>query len=243
MLQPLRPIEFEVRTPVPDAKLREHVAWAMRRGYPEVQEGLERPGVVNIVASGPSALDARLDGLTVAVNGSLKLFTDRGLAPSWWAGCDPQRSMARFLKRPPPTTIYLVASKCDRAVFRALQNRRVLLWHIDDVAGHEWAVPTATTITLTALSLLRRMGFRQFRTWGWDGCYLDGKDHAMPQKHSAENITVEVGSQTFHTTPTWAIEAQDAVFQLETADYKVDVRGPGMIGAMLRALSPHAMMS
>lgn len=236
------PIEFRVTTPVPDARLRKHIAWTTRQGFPEVPEGLERPGVVNIIASGPSALDAPLDGLTVAVNGSLKLFTDKGLHPSWWAGCDPQRRMADFVREPPPMTTYLVASKCDRAVFRALNRRRVLVWHIDDVSGHDWAVPTATTITLTALSVLRRMGFRQFRTWGWDGCYLGGKDHAIPQRHNAEDITVEVGGQTFLTTPTWAIEAQDAVFQLETADYKVDVRGPGMIGAILRALSPQAMM-
>lgn len=236
------PIEFAVTTPLPDARLRKHTAWAMRQGYPEVPEGPERPEVVNIVASGPSALSAPLDGLTAAVNGSLKLFTDQGLSPTWWAGCDPQRAMVGFLRHPPPLTTYLVASKCDRVVFRALRRRRVLLWHIDDVPGHDWAVPTATTITLTALSLLRRMGFRRFRTWGWDGCYLDGLDHATKQRHAGNDIRMDVGDQTFRTTTTWALEAQDAVVQLQSADYMVDVRGPGMIGAILRALSPQSMM-
>lgn len=231
-------IEFEVRTPVPNPMIRANIAWSRRMGYPEVPASAERPGVVNIVANGPSALDAPLDGLTLSLNGSLAVFNRKGLAPTWWAGCDPQVHMADFLQYPPKPTTYLVASKCDRAVFRALKGHDVRLWHIDDMPGLPGAVPTATSITLVAMSLLRRMGYRQFRLWGWDGCYLDGRDHAMPQPHQGENITVYVGDTPYRTTTTWAAEAQDAVNQLSGADYQVDIRGPGMVGAIVRALCP-----
>ena len=55
-----------------------------------------------------------------------------------------------------------------------------------------------------AARLFRRKGYRKFRVWGWDGCYLDGKDHVRPQVHKGEDRTVIVDDQTFQTTTTWA---------------------------------------
>lgn len=237
-MEPGAIIDFEIRTPIARPQMLVNIAWSRRMGYPEVPACAERPGVVNIVANGPSALDAPLDGLTLSLNGSLSVFRRRGIAPTWWAGCDPQAHLSDFVQDAPEETTYLVASKCDRAVFRALGRRDIRLWHIDDTPGHRWAVPTATSITLVAMSLMRRMGYRQFRLWGWDGCYLDGLDHATPQIHQGENITVYVGDTPYRTTTTWAAEAQDAVNQLSGVDYQVDIRGPGMVGAIVRALCP-----
>lgn len=236
-MQPGAIIEFEVRTPVPQLQLRKNLSWALRQGFRDVPESPERPGVVNIVANGPSARDCPMTGLTVALNGALGLFTERGIAPMWWAACDPQGLVAGFLKDAPRSTRYLVAGKCDRQVFRALRKHDVRLWHIDDVPGAPWAVPCASSITLTALSLFRRMGYREFRVWGWDGCYLDGRDHAVPQPHAGDNINIELAGMTFQSTTTWAVEAQDAVLQLASADYKVTIEGPGMIGEIVRRVT------
>lgn len=213
----------------------------MAQGFPDVEEGPVWDTVVNIVASGPSAEHAPLDGLTVAVNGSIRLFREKGAHPTWWAGCDPQACLADFLTDAPKETIYLVASKCDRAVFDCLPQSRIRLWHVDDVDHLPWSVMCASTITLTTLSLFRRKGYRKFRVWGWDGCYLDGRDHVRPQVHKGDNRTVIVGDQRFETTTTWALEAQDAVVQLSMADYQVEVMGPGMIGAILRGLKVKAV--
>lgn len=218
--------------------MRRNIQWSRRR-FPDVSEGPLRDHPISLVASGPSARAAPLDGVTMAVNGSLGLFTAQGQQPTFWAGCDPQAHMADFLRDPPPDTIYLVASKCHPSVFKALRGRRVRLWHIDDVPGHPWAIPTATTISLTGLSLLRRLGYRDIDVYGWDCCYIDGLDHALPQIHQGDNVTVEVGERKFLTTGTWALEAQEAVLQLSDADMRVKVHGPGMCAAILDALAPH----
>lgn len=228
-------IEFDVRTPLAKSGLAKNVAWSMARGYPEVREGEDKPEVVNIIANGPSALDAPQDGLTLALNGALGLFRR---PPTWWAACDPQGLVAKFLRDPPRGTSYLVASKCDRRVFDALRLRSVSLWHVDDCDAVPWGVPCATSITLVAISLMRRMGYRDFRVWGWDGCYLDGKDHAVPQDHKGDDVTINVNGRPFQTTTTWAAEAQDAVNQLAGADYRVQIEGDGMIKAIVGALVP-----
>lgn len=227
----LRLIEFDVRVPYPDDVLASRVAENVARGLPEARPEPDKPGVLNIIANGPSARDALNEipyGPTLALNNALKLGT-----PTFWAGCDPQPIMASFVKDAPKGVTYYVASKCHPDVFEALEGRDVRLWHVGD--SHEDGVPTACSITLTAMSLFRMMGWRKFRTWGWDGCYLDGRDHAVGQPHSGNDVTVLVGDRTFQTTTTWACEAQDAVNQLAYADYEVEVMGGGMIAAILEA--------
>lgn len=235
-------IEFKVRTPVGERRMRKNIGWSRRR-YADLPEGDERCSTLNIIASGPSALEAPLEhlGPTMALNGALRLFSERGLSPTWWAGCDPQAHMADFVRDPPPSTIYLCASKLDRAVFHRLRERQVRLWHLDDVeVDFPWSIPTATTITLVSLGLAARLGFRRVDVWGWDGCYLDGRDHAVPQIHRREHeVTICVGHEEFQTTGTWALEAQEAVHVIGNFPGRVCIHGPGMIGAIMRHLRPH----
>lgn len=226
-------IEFDVRTPYDDATMRERVARNLKRGLPEAGRAPDHDGVLTIVANGPSAIHADTRGTTLALNGAIRLFSDEGWAPDYWAACDPQPVVASFLPSAPLGTRYFVASKCDDAVFDALGNRDVTMWHVGD--AHPEGIPTACSITLVAMGLFRRMGWRRFRTWGWDGCYLDGRDHAVPQGHAGQDVTVIVGDTPYKTTTTWACEAQDAVNQLAVADYDVEVMGGGMIAAILKA--------
>lgn len=241
----LGPVEFEVRTPPAD--LRAHVAHALSLGLPPVpwqfSKGSRRaPKTLTIIANGPSARLAPLGApATLALNGALKLFTDQGLAPTYWACCDPQRLCADFLSDAPKETIYLVASKCHPAVFEALEGRRVFLWHVDD--AESWAltrehepVMCAVSITIVALELMRRIGFRRFETWGWDGCFQDGRAHATDQGGYPSEITVTVGKRDFHTTTAWALEAQDAMtkFRLASTQTGLDliIHGDGMLAAI-----------
>lgn len=231
-------IELVVQTPCSPEVLESQVAASRLRGLPELQPTETHDRKLIMVAKGPTALKAPLHRKdTMALNGSLKLFTERGLAPTYWAACDPQGLVAGFLKDAPRSTTYLVASKCHPDVFEALKDRKVIVWHIDDVPsvqGLESTVPCATSITLCALSVARLLGYRKMETWGWDGCFQGGKDHAVPQASSGLRITNLVGSEKFATTPTWCAEAHDASLQIPDADYTVKIEGRGMIDAILK---------
>lgn len=249
----IKPILFDVIEPVDVEGREQNIRSALSRGLLDFDR--RDLGKVNIIANGPSARDldlASLEGPTVALNGSINLFTRQGLAPTYWAGCDPQALLASFLPDDPPTTtIYLVASKCDPAVFEKLKDRVVNLWHIGDsalVSAHR-PVRTASSVTLCILSQFRKIGFRSFDVYGWDGCYSsDGFHHATEPKENfrqATMIELRVGAEVdeqgnfiegtgrpFSTNHTWALEAQDAVIQLHHADYDVRIHGDGLIKAM-----------
>lgn len=234
-------VEFDIKTPVADSALVEQIRANLARGIEEVPVGAHKRGVMTIVASGPSAKTAPFGRHpTMALNNALKLFTEQGRAPTYWAACDPQEIVADFIPDDPPEgTIYLVASKCHPRVFDKLKDRKVLVWHVDDSGLDQLegriAIPTAVSITLCALNLSRLLGYFSMDVWGWDACYVDGKDHASDQPHSnAGDITVHFpDGRTFATTNTWAAEAQDAVNQMQVADYRVTVNGDGMIKPML----------
>ncbi len=226
-------VVFDLITPLDEPTIREQVRQARSRRLPEV-EGCSP--TLTIVAGGPSALQAPLNAPTAALNGALDaVFNPRGVAPTYYAACDPQALVARFLTHPPAETAYYLASKCHPDVFDALGDRDVRLWHVGDyVPG---GVACAPSITLTALNLFARLGWRRFEVWGWDCCYRDGRHHAGEQGHRGDDRWVEVGDRTFHSTTAWAAEAQDALLVLALLEWlgcEVVIKGDSMVEAIRR---------
>lgn len=234
-------VDFDVQVPVDHGGLIANVNHALSLKPRELRESYEgRPGTLQIIAGGPSARNAPLMGNTLALNGALRLFTDQGLAPSYWAACDPQEMLADFLPDDPPvSTVYLVASKCHPSVFEKLQGRQVVVWHVSDEAT--WPLVQSrnpvlawVSITLCSFELMARLGWRRFEVWGWDGSYINGQDHAISQPHRADDIEVDLNGQKFATTTTWALEAQTATVALAGFPFKIHVHGDGFMPAMLR---------
>lgn len=232
-----RVIEFDIKTPLTDEIIGHQIIAALKRDLPEADG--DQLQSLTVVANGPSAHQAfkrTTDFPVLALNGALKLFTKRGLAPDYWACCDPQELVAGFLEDAPETTRYFVASKCHPAVFDALKGRDIRLWHIDDYPiADRRAVPRAVSITLCAMTLMNRLGYRHFDVYGWDACYIDGLHHASDDQFRAlepSDITLECDGKLFQTTHTWAAEVQDAIWQLAVADYDVTINGSGMVQAI-----------
>lgn len=230
-------VELDIQPPQ-GIDLRERVKNALSLGLPEAS--FRARGACTILANGPTAIEYKPDRLPLAaINGALSLH-----APEYWLVCDPQeKQVLDFLRGDlPPHTKYIVASKCHPKVFERLRDYDVTLWHINDEeafpmlesAGVE-VTQTAVSCTLCAMEFLHARGYEKFITYGWDGCYLGGQDHAVPQAHvSTQDKFIIVGPHAFLSTPTWVAEAQDAHLQLSIADYSVKVMGPGYIGDSLR---------
>lgn len=238
---------FTALLPVNDDLCRAQVAENLARGFPDIM-GPRRH--LTVIANGPSArhVDLRaIKGPTLAVNGALKLFLNQGIAPTFWAACDPQASVADFIPDDPPRrTIYLLASKCHPSVFEKLANRDARVWSLTDYPAPECVrIATASSITMSGMWLMARapgFAFTDFDTHGWDGCFMDGQHHASGGAASGGpelNLTypdevidgVLVPGKTFPTTKTWVAEQHGATafFQLiKYFDLRIAVHGDGM---------------
>ena len=239
---------FHSVLPVESAVCRQqHVASCAR----DLPDALGRRRHLTVIANGPSARDVNL-GLhspTLALNGSIGLFTAQGIAPDFWACCDPQECVADFLpEHPDRFTTYYVASTCHPRVFDKLaQNRcKVRIWYLPDHPGAgKVHIPQCTSITICAAWLMFRLGFTDFDFYGWDGCFMDGRHHAVgnadwgaPPLHmnyGGKIVDGEViGGRTFPTTRSWVHEADSAMqfFQLaKYFDIGVVLHGDGMLKA------------
>jgi hypothetical protein len=153
--------------------------------------------------------------------------------------------VADFLKDAPEETIYLVASKCHRSVFEALVGRRVVLWHVHEECTDPLItssrIARGVSITICAFELMARLGYRRFETWGWDGCvFEDGQQHAVGQAPIDASLTVEMDGKSYRTSPTWALEAEDAARALRGFPFDVTMHGGGFMGDFLKTyLAPH----
>lgn len=239
------PIEFDVHTPLTKLIIAGHIAHALSLGLPEADG--DELSTLNIIANGPSARGQTFVGPCMALNGAINLFPEDD-PPFMWACCDPQELVADFLKNPSPKTTYIVASKCHPAVFERLAGLDVRLWHINDhdIPGVR-RVPCAVSITLCAMMLAQRLGWRRLNIYGWDACFSDdGAHHGSGEGHAPmpETVDIEVGERHFTTCATWGAEAHDAmniIPVMEWCGVEVHVHGDGMIAAIRRELKarPH----
>ncbi len=236
-------VEFEIHTPVADVGLVANVRSCLKRGLPELPRLPPTEQGLLVIANGPTARLANLrDGRpTLAINGSLTLFLEQGIAPDYYIACDPQAHLADFLKIAPISTTYLIASKCHPSVFEALKDRHVIVWHvgeagtIDLLHTHD-PVGCAVSVTICAFEVMERLGFCSFETWGWD-CSMgpNGEDHASPQAHRGTDIENDVDGVLFQTTTSWCLEAQDGFNKLR--GWPIKINGGGMIGAIFEYLA------
>lgn len=245
---------FQAILPVSDNGCRAQIAATLARGLPEA---LSRRRLV-VIANGPSALEADLSSLgdTLALNGAIRLFTDKGLSPTYWACCDPQAVVADLLPDDPPKdTIYFVASKCHASVFEKLKDRKVFVWHLLDYPLPERAcVALTSSITGSASWMMhRRYAYTDFEYYGWDGCFLGDRHHASDDSpYAGDTLEVVyggtivgdtiVGGEKFHTTKSWMAETHDALQFFQLVRYfgiEVTIHGRGMLRcAQKHILSP-----
>lgn len=220
-------VSFALKTPLDEETIRGHIAAAKARN---LRPAIEPGETLAIIAGGPSASLAPQDGTTLALNAGLSICTR---PPTFYAACDPQEIVADFLTNPPSETTYYIASKCHPKVFDALEGRDVRLWDIADyVPG---GVSCAPSITLTALLLFFRLGWRRFEVYGWDGCFRGEQHHVGNQPHAGDTITLEVGERSFTTTTTWAQEAEDALYLLAIMEFmgaEITIHGDAMVQAI-----------
>ncbi len=98
-------------------------------------------------------------------------------------------------------------------------------------------------MTISAAWLMHWIGYTDFEFWGWDGCFLEGKHHAignadwshLPILHLNYGGTDEngeiIGGRTFSTTRSWAAEAKAAEQFFNLAHYfdiGIKINGDGM---------------
>lgn len=196
--------QFPVPPAMDDDYMAENVRSAVARGLPEVRPAKAHHRIMSIAAGGPSLQDTftQLDGVVVAVNGSLAFLLERGVTP-WACGVfDPRPHMADVVE-PHKDVFYFLGSTCHPRLFDRLKGCNVGIWHplgmpgIETLAkGAKHFIGGGTTMGLRWFNLGYLMGFRRFHAHGLDSSFRDGKTHAYPDRRDAFSSMMLCGYRT-----------------------------------------------
>ena len=187
----------------------------IRRQLPQLNAPYpDNPNRIALVGGGWS-LDHTLDELRAlyfdgvkiaAVNGSARWLMERNLRPSMHIVLDARPENIEFVREPIPHCKYFFASQIDPSLIDICEGRDVTLFHgvgegsdleirrLDDFYEKRWVrVPTAGTVGVTSVMLLRILGFVHQHLFGIDSCYEPGTraHHAYPQAlNEAEDTAI-----------------------------------------------------
>lgn len=179
---------------------------------------LDRP--ISVAGFGPSLADTykQLTGDVWACNGAHDWLIEQGVVPKFGMFWDAAEIVAEFV-HPHPDVIYMVASRCHRNVFKALEGHQVYVWHaagdeyLDDLlceyrkaepmlAGGSAAVTRGMMVATT-------MGYRQIGLFGADSSYTGDYTHLRKSLVEEHPIDVWVDGRRFITTTWLAGQVQD----------------------------------
>ncbi len=201
------------------------------------------------------------DGAAVlAVNGVYGYLLDRGIEPSLFAMLDAREWNKRFVDRTSSRTKHFLASQVHPAAFDSLEKQGVetFIWHAPipaEKGDRNWQegrafyrryylsdknyliVPGGVTVTAKTVMLTYWLGFRRIHIFGFDSCWMDGKDHAYDQpENNDKNIRFKLGERWFDCAPWMAYQA-DSFFKLIVNlpdNLDLQVHGDGLIAYGLR---------
>lgn len=236
---------------------------SIQRQLPQLYPHPENPQHVALIGGGWSLDDTYeelrqlyFDGVKlVALNGSAKWLMERNLRPSMHIILDARAENAQFIQ-PIPKIKRFFASQVNDLVFEtaAYQGDEVYIFHaiadgadietsvLDEFYHKRWLkIPTAGTVGITSIMLLRMLGFRYQHLFGIDSCFSPkerGKHHAYAQSLNDNDGSAifNIAGRDFECSAWQASQAKNFMDMLSINGefIELEVHGDGMLAHILK---------
>lgn len=230
-----------------------NISSALARKLPELMPAVcSHDGYFVVAASGPSLpkfveeiREEQKKGRPIcAINGAHDFLVENGITPNLFVSVDPRTTILDNVKHRQADCIYLLASRCNPALFDHLKDYKVMLWHAwsdepecDVWKGH-FGIAGGTTSGLRAMNVAYILGFRKFILYGMDSCLDKDKD---TKRFSGEKVgprgwvtDVIVGGRRFWCNGAMAQQASE--FQMlyrYMPDLTIEAKGDGLLAAII----------
>lgn len=225
-----------------------NVRSALARGLPVCRRSPRRTGRLAIVGSGPSVLDyieelRTWPGEIWAINGAYDFLRGEGIVPHGFVGMDPVPGLAEYVAKTHKDTTYFISSVCDPAVFDALKDQHVWLWHSKWDAmpypADQCIVSGGTTCITRAPFLGNLLGWRDMVIFGADSSYTDTpycyRHGTFKEDTTRPRMKVRVNGQVFETELALTKQAAQLSAMNEILHDQLTFRCGGLLQALLSA--------
>ena len=184
-------MRVETKNCVPDGNIQENIRYALSKDLKFVWQCREHQKMAVVCSGGPT-LDKFYDaikkdqadgGLVFCVKHSHDKLIERGIVPFGCILLDPRSHVQDFIENPHPDVRYFTATMCHPSTLDRLIEKKATIWAYNALVGagedkilgplNHMMVPGGSTSATRGLALLRVVGFRRFRLYGYDSNYVD----------------------------------------------------------------------
>lgn len=237
---------------VPDERIRANIRYHMELNAERyLLECAVHDDTAVLVSGGPSFME-RLKEIkrhsklkrsrVICVKHSHDRLIENGVVPWACMLLDPRNHVQDFIENPHPDVLYFVASMCHPTTLDQLlnNNAKIVGYHAHVGAGEEGVIGNGhimvgggSTSAVRAVSVLHTLGFRTFKMYGYDSCYLDPSELDLSEKDKRGKkkfFEVEVSGRKFISDAELTAQAQD-FDKLMSQKHPIDLEviGDGMI--------------
>lgn len=254
------PLTIHTKNSIPDESIKQNIAINQKLIKNWVYDCLPHDEEIVVVSAGPSfvaedLLDEVKSGRKIiAVKHALEPLQQAGIKP--W-GCillDPRPHVSDFVQTPDKDIVWFVASQVVPEAVRTLLDAGCSVWGYHAAVGaneseltdkQPLAVVKGGSATATrGLFLLDKMGFRNFRLYGYDLCLFDKpdmgeKDKEGQPKHFEVVISADrplyKARKTFWSKGELLAQYQEIVDIIGKHGWTVEAFGDGIVPFLMKA--------
>lgn len=219
---PLAPLNLEYDVCETHENIKRNLRQTLESNYKSFNSLLAPPhdGEVSVVGFGPSLKRTYKDlrGDVWACNGSHDWLIEKGVVPKYAMFWDAHSVVSQFV-HPHKDVTYLVASRCNRGVFEALEGHNVFVWHaagdayLDDfLCEYKRAEPMlsgGSAAVTRAMVVATCMGYRKINLFGADSSYEGEFTHAKKSLVDEPLLTIWCNGKKFQSTSWLAGQVED----------------------------------
>ena len=243
---PLFPLRFSVEMCETTENINRNIRQTLETDYKPFNSllSLQHDREISIVGFGPSLKRTykKLKGDILSCNGAHDWLIERGIIPKYAMFFDASPVITSFV-HPHPDVTYLIASRCHRDVFAALEGYNVYVWHaagdpdleplLYEHRRMEPMLSGGTAGVSRAMVVVLGMGYTRLNLFGADSSYEDEYTHVkksiVPEKH----MTVWCNGKEFKSTSWLALQVEDfktlAPLMRDDNGVKFEIYGDGLL--------------
>lgn len=232
--------------------VRRNIRATLQTGYKPFNSLLSEPHdrVVSVCGFGPSFKDTYrlIEGDIWACNGAHNWLIDKGIIPKFGMFWDAAEVVSKFVK-PHKDVTYLVASRCHRSVFEALEGCNVVVWHaagdecleelLNEFNRKEPMLHGGTASVTRSMVVAMTMGYMRINLFGADSSYQDEHTHVLKSVVEERPLRIRCLGEWFNSTAWLAGQVED--FRLMAPDMvsqgaKLKVYGTGLLPHLAKSM-------
>lgn len=244
---------IKTRNCVAEDKIQANIKYASTRLKKWLVQCRKHNGVAILVSGGPSFKEylseyrkyaKRKDHYIFCVKSSHDWLIENKIIPFGCFLLDPRPHVLDFIETPNQKVKYFCATMCHPVTVDRVVDSGAEVWGYNAVVGAGEAEIIAkegksnimlsggSTAATRGLTLLHSLGFRSFKLFGYDSCYLGKPDEVHGFNKRKKAFQVEMMGRKFWTDAELMAQAQDfdkMLKQPEALGLDLEVFGDGMI--------------